>query len=354
MTEEPKLNPDVQYFESMISIIVPIYNVEPFLPQCIESILHQTYRNLEILLIDDGSTDRCGEICDEYARIDTRIRVFHIDNRGLAAARNLGIRESRGEYIGFVDSDDWIEPNMYEILLQRLIETGSDISACDARIECGRNHPPKEMPPQEVYKGIDAIRAMIYSRLRTCVWNKIYKRILWNSISFPEGHTSEDIATLYIILMKAHAVSYIPEFLYHYRMRDNSITHDSSMENILDSWNACYNRYLFLSSLIEIRNDAECMNKMEKLLAMIAFRMWRWIYGTPKKQRDYEALRQVSVFAHNHFRLFGNENWGFVLRIGAYLTRYENDYVYAGLFFLNQLYRLIKDFRQQLTTVRLK
>lgn len=105
----------------MISIIVPVYNVELYIHQCIDSIISQTYRDIEILLIDDGSTDKCGNICDEYARIDPRIRVFHTQNKGLSAARNLGLREAKGDYIGFVDSDDWIEPNMFEVLLQQLI-----------------------------------------------------------------------------------------------------------------------------------------------------------------------------------------------------------------------------------------
>ena len=98
--------------------------------QCIDSILNQTYRNLEILLIDDGSPDKCGEICEGYARLDSRIRIFHTGNKGLSAARNLGLREAKGEYIGFVDSDDWLEYDMYEILLRRLEKTRTNISAC--------------------------------------------------------------------------------------------------------------------------------------------------------------------------------------------------------------------------------
>ncbi len=114
----------------MISIIVPVYKDEPYLRQCVDSILNQTYRDIEVLLIDDGSPDRCGEICDEFAKKDQRIRVFHTENKGLSAARNLGLREAKGEYIGFVDSDDWIEPDMYEVLLKRMQETGADISVC--------------------------------------------------------------------------------------------------------------------------------------------------------------------------------------------------------------------------------
>jgi glycosyltransferase involved in cell wall biosynthesis len=114
----------------MISVIIPIYNVEPYLRECIDSIRNQTYQDLDIILINDGSQDKCGEICEDYAKKDTRIRVFHTGNKGLSAARNLGLREAVGEYIGFVDSDDWIEPDMYEILLRRIEETGTSISTC--------------------------------------------------------------------------------------------------------------------------------------------------------------------------------------------------------------------------------
>ena len=109
----------------MISVIVPVYNVELYLRKCLNSVVNQTYRDLEILIIDDGSTDGSGEICDEY-RKDERVRVFHTDNRGLSCARNLGLDNATGEWIGFVDSDDWIEPDMYEVLIRRAEETGAD------------------------------------------------------------------------------------------------------------------------------------------------------------------------------------------------------------------------------------
>ena len=115
----------------MISVIVPVYNVEPYLRKCLDSILAQTYRNLEILVIDDGSTDGSGRICDEYAGRDERIKVFHTENHGLSCARNLGLDNANGEWIGFVDSDDWIEPDMYEVLLPWAGKTAT------ADVECG-------------------------------------------------------------------------------------------------------------------------------------------------------------------------------------------------------------------------
>ena len=149
----------------MISIIVPVYKVEPYIHQCIRSILNQTYRDIEILLIDDGSTDKCGEICEEYARIDSRIQVFHTENKGLSAARNLGLMEAKGEYIGFVDSDDWIEPDMYESLLRQLGESEADISACKIWDEYQGNQQQSGNRIQNaVYRGAEAVCALVFKK----------------------------------------------------------------------------------------------------------------------------------------------------------------------------------------------
>ena len=114
----------------LLSIIVPIYNVEKYLSKCVESILGQTYANFELILVDDGSPGRCGEMIDEYARMDSRIVVVHQENQGLSAARNAGLKIAQGEYVGFVDPDDWIEPDMYEALIRAIEETGCDIAIC--------------------------------------------------------------------------------------------------------------------------------------------------------------------------------------------------------------------------------
>ncbi len=137
----------------MISVIVPVYNVEPYLAGCLDSILSQTYRDLEILLIDDGSTDRGGTICDEYAAKDPRIRVFHTENRGLSAARNRGLDEAKGEYVGFVDSDDRIDPDMFEYLLEAAERTGADVTECGVFVE----YPTGEHSADEKRSGHDRL-----------------------------------------------------------------------------------------------------------------------------------------------------------------------------------------------------
>ena len=150
----------------MISVIVPVYKVEPYLNQCVESILCQTYSDLEILLVDDGSPDRCGQICDEYAKQDCRVKVFHTRNEGLSAARNLGLQNAKGEYIGFVDSDDWIEPEMYEVLLKRLEETESNVCICGFYQEPG-TYEKDFQPDEAVYQDVDALKALLEGKKTT-------------------------------------------------------------------------------------------------------------------------------------------------------------------------------------------
>ena len=148
-----------------ISVIVPVYNVERFLPECIESICAQTYRNLEIILVDDGSPDRCGAICDEYAAKDARVRVIHKDNTGQADSRNIAIGMAKAPLIGFVDSDDWIDPDMYETLYRTMVENDADISMCGHYLSyVNHERPSCQGGCVNVYEGSQALQ-MILDRL---------------------------------------------------------------------------------------------------------------------------------------------------------------------------------------------
>lgn len=200
----------------MISIIVPVYNVEPYLCQSIESILSQTYKNLEIILIDDGSFDRCGEICDIYAGKDNRIRVIHTTNKGLSAARNLGIREAKGEFIGFVDSDDWIESDMYEDLLNYIEDYSADISACGFWYEFGDYQTIYHLSENK-YDGITSLYALIEGRINNSVWNKLFKKDIFKNVLFPEGKCFEDIAIMHLAFNHAKRVVCNSASKYHYR-----------------------------------------------------------------------------------------------------------------------------------------
>ena len=257
----------------MISVIVPVYKVEPYLRQCVESVLNQTYRDIEVLLIDDGSPDRCGEICDEYVEKDARVRVFHTENRGLSAARNLGLREANGEYIGFVDSDDWIEPDMYEVLLRRIQETGADIGVCGAWEE----YPTtiKELNLKDaVYSGSESLEALIDEDINDYAWNKLYLIQLFQDALFPRGMNYEDITIMHKVIFRAKKVVVVQSKKYHYRQRPESITDKYTLRNILHFANAHISRYLWFR-----KNDHVLFKKKQRqLLLFIAkgfSRVWQ-------------------------------------------------------------------------------
>ena len=183
-----------------ISIIVPFYNVEKYAPKCIESIINQTYTNLEIILVDDGSPDTCGKICDDYALKDGRIKVIHKKNAGLSDARNVGIKEATGKYIGFVDGDDYIEKDMYKYLYNLIKENNADISICGVEevYEDGSIQDEKAKESIEILSKEDAIKELLLDKkVRSHAWDKLYKRELFENIEYPYGRKMEDIATTY-------------------------------------------------------------------------------------------------------------------------------------------------------------
>lgn len=210
--------------DPLISIIVPVYNVERYLDECVKSILNQTYRNLEIILIDDGSSDRCPEMCEAWAKKDPRITVIHKENGGSSSARNAGLDIARGDYIAFVDSDDYIDENMYTVLLQALQNAKTKIACCSAYhvLETGHKIPPRYAVNRTlpVAAAIDAV----FFEEQTSSCDKLYARSLWESVRFPEGEVNEDVAVLVPVIAKASGMAWTKEILYNYRERQGSIT----------------------------------------------------------------------------------------------------------------------------------
>lgn len=212
--------------EPVISVIVPVYKVEPYLPKCIESICRQTFSELEIILVDDGSPDCCGQICDEYAQTDPRIRVIHQENRGLSAARNAGMAIARGQYFGFVDSDDWIEPDMFAFLYHNLRKEQADISVCGMyQHDGGRVIPYGDPDFYGVQTPVEAIRSVLrHGQICFCVWNKLYRREVFSEIRFPEGRIYEDVFVMVRLLDQASRIVVQLAPKYHYLRRAGSIT----------------------------------------------------------------------------------------------------------------------------------
>lgn len=212
--------------DDLISIIVPVYNVEKYLKKCVESIINQTYKNIEIILVDDGSSDKSGDICDEYKKLDNRIRVYHKENGGLSDARNYGIDKANGKYICFVDSDDCVTEDMCEILYEDIIEFNSDVSFgtftdCYDTISSVR---PKKKERCKLTKEEAINYVMLGEKAPISAIAKLYKKNLFDLVSFEKGRTYEDAIIMVELLDRCTYVSYNSSSVYYYIHRENSIT----------------------------------------------------------------------------------------------------------------------------------
>ena len=214
----------------LISVIVPVYNVEKYLDRCVQSIVDQTYQNLEIILVDDGSSDNCPAMCDAWAAKDTRIKVIHKENGGGAQARNIGMNRANGQLIGFVDSDDFIHPEMYRYLYRILRETQSDIAECGFVMTDGNADFPDGVHEEEplVLGTEEAMQENIRDRIcRQLLWNKLYKRETVGDIRMVEGKTIDDEFFTYRVLAQAKRVAVGNLKLYAYRQQSGSVMHQS-------------------------------------------------------------------------------------------------------------------------------
>ena len=228
----------------LISVIVPIYKVEPYLRRCVDSILAQTYHDIEVILVDDGSPDNCPEMCDEYAAQDERIKVIHKANGGLSSARNVGLDAASGDWVSFIDSDDWIEPDMYEILLQNAENANAEISVGGVNDELVDHD--RVIVTKTTYHGalkqetLSPTEAMArYFTTSWAAWDKIYRKELFQTIRFPVGEINEDEAIVLKLLDTCTAVSYTNQVFYHYIHRAQSITTSAFSEKKLAWYRHC-------------------------------------------------------------------------------------------------------------------
>lgn len=212
--------------QPLISIIIPVYKVEAWLDACLESVVKQTYKDLEILLVDDGSPDHCGTMCDSWAEKDSRIRVLHKENGGLSSARNAGLDVAKGEYILFVDSDDVLDPRICSHLYRCLTEKNAQIAICDAaHIFPGQPVSYNVSEDMRVMTAREATEEMWYQRsFLPSAWAKLYHRSVFDSIRFTEGLLYEDIDLMHLLFYKATSLVYTPSALYGYNHREDSIT----------------------------------------------------------------------------------------------------------------------------------
>lgn len=231
-----------------ISIIVPVFNVESFIQTCIKSILNQTFNDFELILVNDGSSDTSGNICDEYSRKDERIIVIHKENGGQSSARNRGIDVANGDYIGFVDSDDWIDRDMYKILYSNAIETGTDISTCNITQydkDNSKHFYCSETTDLLFNRDYAMYELYLNERLTFSPCNKIYNRELFQGIRFKEGFILEDMDFAYRIIHQSNKIYYTGQALYNYRYNPKSTMRKTFSKKRLDEFEVRKNMYTF-------------------------------------------------------------------------------------------------------------
>lgn len=233
--------------EPLVSIIVPIYNVEEYLDKCVLSLVSQSYVNLEILLVDDGSPDCCGELCEAWAKKDSRIRVIHKENGGLSDARNAGIAVAKGDYICFVDSDDWVSPDFVMAMYQAMVQTGARMAACDVcEVYPGQIPEAAGTGALRLCTSEEALEELLKGKgFRAVAWNKLYPREFWENEGYPVGKNHEDEFVTYRLLGKAGKLVYVDKPMYYYLQRQGSIMRSFTIKR-LDCLDAYLQRLAYL------------------------------------------------------------------------------------------------------------
>ena len=236
---------------SKISVIVPVYNTEKYIEKCLDSLTYQTLKDIEIIVINDGSTDRSKEIIDDYAKKYKNIKAYHLQNGGVSKARNFGLKKAKGEYITFLDSDDYIDDNLYEKMYDKAKENDADVCECDYIWEF-----LKKKRYDYLNKNIHPLLSM-----RAVVWNRLYKRelLINNKISFHEGVHFEDVEFCYEVFPYIKNFAYVKDVYVHYVQRDNSITSDRTdklkdIYKVLDGTIQYYKKHHFYD---EYKNELE-------------------------------------------------------------------------------------------------
>ena len=212
--------------DKMISIIVPVYNAEKYLDKCVESIIRQTYTNWELILVDDGSKDSSSEMCDKWSKTDPRIRVIHKTNGGLSSARNAGLEIAKGEYIGFVDADDYITEKMYSVLAEALQNTEKKMVSCASMqvFPSGETKPGSGISAPRDLDVTQGIRAILRGEIGIAVWSKLFERSMFDSIRFPEDGAYEDLPLMLPMLKESSGIYHTGLPLYNYVQHEGSIT----------------------------------------------------------------------------------------------------------------------------------
>lgn len=281
------------YEKPLLSIIVPVYNVENYLQKCIDSILAQTFTDFELILVDDGSPDNCPALCDAAAAKDARIRVLHQKNGGLSAARNAGLDVARGEWIGFVDSDDYIAPEMYETLYKAVQSTGADLALCDyVKVDetgalCTQTHVAV---PQKSLTGRELLQKAYWTTVQIAC-NKLYHRTIFAQLRYPVGKLNEDFFVIPEICLNTQKAVVVPDVLYYYVQRGDSIMGKSRTLRHYDAAEAAQH---YWNCLVENRVYETLPAAAECTFCVVSRIYWTLPAALRKEPRSMEMLRMQS------------------------------------------------------------
>lgn len=291
----------------LLSVIVPIYKVESYLDRCVQSIVDQTYKNLEIILVDDGSPDRCPEMCDSWKQRDNRIHVIHKANGGLSDARNVGIEQSHGEWLAFVDSDDYIMPDMYEKLMTEALRCQADIAFCGYFLDYTTHHEslnPFFKDKRKVLSGKEMVE--FYFRIHSVefvvAWNKLYRRSLFfgpSHIRYPVGKLHEDAFTTYKLFYPSRKIVWLNEELYAYVQRDGSIMTNFGLKN-LETILAYTEDYIAWSD----KNAPQCRKLVEYAAYMQYINTLLHCHEEPQLDPHGELLKKWHAFLGREVRKY--------------------------------------------------
>ena len=282
----------------LISVIIPVFNVEAYLNKCMASVVQQSYKELEIIVVDDGSTDNSSQICDEWALKDSRIHVIHKENGGLSDARNAGLAVATGGYISFVDSDDWLKPRFMETLMRTLKETNADIVECGVTYVDEQEHVLRKRCFREnkaIKNRIEALRALIKEDgIYQTVWNKLYRHDVLKGILFEKGKYNEDDFWTYQVFDRAEKLAVISDELYCYLQRNTSIMGNGYQLKRLNSLEARFKRMEYLQKYEELSNFTkvhlfyDCMFQFQAAL--------KWLEESEQKiVIDYISICSVKI-----------------------------------------------------------
>lgn len=326
--------------EPLISVIVPVYNVGKYLQRCLNSIIDQTYKNVEVILIDDGSTDGSEKICNEYAERDKRIKVFSQSNRGVSVARNVGLKKAKGEYIAFVDSDDCIDVSYLRELYSLMKNKSGDVSIVGQKVvyetdgsNCGDGVKRNTVEHVELFNGAEATELMLYQKkINSSLWGKLFKKELFDGVSFPDGMVHEDLLALYYIFKKAKRIILSDVVLYFYYSRQDSLLNGKR-----------FDRYTM--DILEIMTmiERDVLKTRKSLLPAVESRKLNaelFVIRQMPKSAEYLDARKniVCDIKKNRMKVLHDPKVRFKTKVGIILTFFGISFMAKAYNILNKLH----------------